>query len=169
MTAPAWFSSSHDPKLGPARRQFTLRHFFALTTVCCVALVVYTQVKRISRPTEFLDAAQRGDLVSLRRLLNLGVDVSHKDGWSTTALMMASVNGHAECVRHLVENGADPNERSRFNATPLIRAAESGSLETVKFLIENGADPSLTDSEGMTAVDRARKIGRQDIVDCIER
>ena len=132
-------------------RQFTLRHFFILIAICSVVAVGYTWVKRSSRSTDFLTAAQHGDVDRLQQLVRSGVDVHYRDGWQTTALMLSASHGRIECVRFLIENGADPNERARFNATPLIWAAESGRMEIVKFLTENGSLTSLTDDNGLSA------------------
>ena len=149
-------------------RQFKLRHIITLVAIFSVVAVGYTWIKRASRSTELLSAAQHGDVDRLRQLVRSGVDVHYRDGWQTTALMLSASHGRIECVRFLIENGADPNERARFNATPLIWAAESGRMEIVKLLTESGALTSLTDEDGLSAADHARQNGYNEIADFIE-
>lgn len=163
------FSSANDPRGAQHTRQFTLRHFFALVTICSVAAFGYTWFKRASAPTELLAAARIGDVDSLQQLVRSGVDIHYRDGWHTTALMVATSHGHTESVRFLIENGADPNERSRFNATPLICAAKSGRMAIVKYLIENGAVTSLTDENELTAADHARQNGFDELANFIDK
>jgi len=153
------FSSACDPRATLQTRQVTLRHLFALVVICSILVAGYSLVKRAIGPHEFLDAAQSGDIDSLRELARSGVDIHYRDGWHTTALMMAASHGQIECVQFLIDSGANPNERSRFNATPLIWAAESGYKEIAELLIENGAVPSLVDESGLTASDHARQNG----------
>lgn len=162
------FSSANDPRTTLHPRQFTLRHFFVLVAICSAAAFGYTWFKRAVGPTQFLTAAQSGDVESLRKLARSGVDIHYRDGWHTTALMMATSHGQIECVRFLIENGADPDERSRFNATPLIWAAESGKMEIVELLIENGAVTSLTDENGLTAADHARQNSHNELARFID-
>jgi ankyrin repeat protein len=52
-------------------------------------------------------ACRRGDIESLRALLDTGTDVAQTYLDGLTALMLASSHGHAECVRALVLAGAD--------------------------------------------------------------
>jgi ankyrin repeat protein len=53
------------------------------------------------------DAALDGRVDKLRRLVELGADVSAPDQYGGTALHEAAVTGHVEAMRVLVELGAD--------------------------------------------------------------
>lgn len=55
---------------------------------------------------DLIDAAQRGDISSVKSLLNKGADMNakNKNGW--TASMLASKNGHTEIVQLLKKAGA---------------------------------------------------------------
>eukprot|EP00731_Ephydatia_muelleri_P000708 Em0001g708a len=55
---------------------------------------------------ELRDAARRGDLEEMVRLLNQGADINGADKYGLTALMWASLRGHMDCVKELLEKGA---------------------------------------------------------------
>jgi len=43
---------------------------------------------------ELISAAEKGDIMELKRLLDRGADENAKDNSNTTALMIAAYNGH---------------------------------------------------------------------------
>jgi ankyrin repeat protein len=85
-------------------------------------------------------ASQRGDLATVKRLVEKGKDINSKEGSYCTPLHHASGNGHLKIVKFLVEKGADKDPKTYFKLTPLHLAAEKGYFEIVKFLVESGAD-----------------------------
>ena len=59
----------------------------------------------------------------------------------TTALWIASQNGHKEIVKLLLEKGADINvKQTATGATALLLASQNGRTDVVKLLLEKGAD-----------------------------
>ena len=48
-------------------------------------------------------AAERGDIVEVKRLIEDDADKEHEDGLESTALHHAAKNGHLEVVVYLVE------------------------------------------------------------------
>ena len=118
----------------------------------------------------FVDAAVRGDLGLVRRLLDTGVPVDARDADGDTALKGAAVAGELEVVRFLIERGADPNNRAGIlDSTPLICAAEMGHAGIVEFLLTQGADPTLNDKKGQTALMIADRNGHTQIVELLRR
>lgn len=97
-----------------------------------------------------LDGARAGDLDTVKRLLDQGLDPNTPDmrdtPWEVTPLMCASVGGHSEVVRTLLKAGAKvhlvnknvPGERS--GETALHYAAAGGHTNTAKLLLESKAD-----------------------------
>jgi hypothetical protein len=76
-------------------------------------------------------AARKGDLATVRKLLDEGVDVNTKFRYNATALSYAADRGFADIVKLLIERGADVNIRDTFyNATPLTWAAGPAQART---------------------------------------
>jgi hypothetical protein len=70
------------------------------------------------------EAARKGDVAAVRKLLDEGVDVNTKFRYGVTALAYACDRGHIELVKLLLERGADVNvEDTFYHATPLSWAA----------------------------------------------
>ncbi|KRZ68084.1 Ankyrin repeat domain-containing protein 29, partial [Trichinella papuae] len=87
------------------------------------------------------NSSSSGDVDTLQQVLNSGrVRIDCCDSEGTTALMLASAQGHFCCVRILVEAGADVNIRRKSGTTALFFAAEEGHLEIARFLLQSGFD-----------------------------
>jgi uncharacterized protein len=70
----------------------------------------------------------------------------------------------------LVERGADVNDRCPGDArTPLMIAADLGLADACRVLMRHGANPELRDHEGRTAMDIARALGHQRVLDAMQR
>ena len=116
-----------------------------------------------------MEAAKRGDLPLVKRLLDNGADVNAKvksrvypcsNGW--TALMYGS--NYPEVVELLLQKGADINARANDGNTALKSAALEGNAEVVKLLLEKGADINATTQHGNTALRTAAFEGNVDVV-----
>ncbi len=94
-----------------------------------------------SRDEELFEAARRGDVEAVGRLLAAGVDVNAKSRYGATALSFASDKGRTDVVRLLLERGADPNVKDTFyGATPLGWAVDHSFPEIALLLVQKGAD-----------------------------
>jgi ankyrin repeat protein len=89
---------------------------------------------------KLIDAAGSGDLDTVQRLLETGLDVNVKLKDGFTALMAAITSGHTEVVKALLTSGADSNLRDDHGMTPLMMAAGKGRIEIVNALIKGGAN-----------------------------
>jgi ankyrin repeat protein len=115
--------------------------------------------------TLLFPAALNGDLETLTRLLNRGVNVNLADRDRRTALMYASYNGHTELVRLMLVKGADINCRDINGRTALMFAASGPFPETVKLLLDNQAQPNIADyAEKFTALMYAAAEGQAEVV-----
>jgi len=95
-----------------------------------------------------------GDIGTVRRIVESGVDINKKYGNShETLLHTAALNNCLEIVKYLVESGADINQPDRWQFTPLHEAARVGSKKIVKYLLDNGADNTCKNIHEETAAD----------------
>ena len=90
-------------------------------------------------------ASAKGDIVTVKALLDQGTDVNEKGGGgllnNSNALDAASSGGHIEIVKLLLAKGANVNAASgNMDWTALSSAAWFGETDVVKILIERGAD-----------------------------
>ncbi len=97
-----------------------------------------------------IDAAQRGDVETVRKLLAAGTDVAATNDYGATALTYAADNGNVEILRLLIAAGADANHMDTFYKLPVVMwAAFNGHGEAVKLLVEHGADAARALRAGM--------------------
>jgi hypothetical protein len=144
------------PKKGPKRmksmssnRKLAIAIFVFTSAVIALLSLILSPILDHQR---LLDAAENGDLATVTKLLDKGIDINTKDGWSGTPMMYAAANGHTDIVALLLTRGVGINSISRLDRTPLMCAANGGHNETVKYLIEHGADLSMKDREEKTAL-----------------
>ena len=103
-------------------------------------------------PDPIIEAARRGDVVELERLLEQGADVNSARGDGMTALHFAAQQGYVEAVRILLQAGADVAAGTRIgHFTPLHLASRGGHVAVAESLLEAGADARApTTSSGST-------------------
>jgi ankyrin repeat protein len=113
---------------------------------------------------QLIDACKSGNnFAAVRKLLDDGVDVNWKNKEGDTALIWASVEGHAEVVKLLLDRGALTDLQRNGGATALMYASFFGHVECVRLLLERGADMSIKDRNGKTAKDDAIERGNDAI------
>ena len=66
---------------------------------------------------EWKQAARRGSIDELQRLVAGGADVDARDEHGQTALMLAAVEGHGHVVEWLVEHGAALDHAAKYQAS----------------------------------------------------
>ena len=90
--------------------------------------------KEPSVASQLVRAASTGDLSAVKALLDAGADVNCLNEGGQTALILASVMGHAEVVAHLIEAGADPQLRDHLNLTAVEWSIRRGFSDVTKLL-----------------------------------
>jgi ankyrin repeat protein len=111
-------------------------------------------------------AANKGDLETVRRLLDRGADIHSENG---SVLGGAAAYGHVEVVKFLLERGAD-NSLNAI-AMALMSACMQGHAATVEALLDNrrklNASESrfnLFDLKNVTALMLATKLGHLEVM-----
>jgi outer membrane protein assembly factor BamB len=109
-----------------------------------VVLAVFVSASSFAagpRDEELWDAAGRGDVATVRRLIEEGVDVNAKTRYGATALFFAADKAQLGVATLLLEKGADPNVKDTFyGATPLNWAMNHDATEVVLLLVQKGAN-----------------------------
>src|SRR3970040_1777020 len=109
------------------------------------------------------DAAQRGDVETVRTLLRQGADVNAAQGDGMTALHWAAQNGDVGMMRVLLYAGANVEATTRLGGyTPLHLAGREGAGEAVRVLLEGGSRPNAATSTGASAIHFAAAAGPPD-------
>ncbi len=89
---------------------------------------------------DFIDSAQKGDLIDVERCLDNGIDPDSVYESKMTALLQSSYYGRLQVVKMLIERGADINLMNKHQETALSVAIAGRNREVTKFIVENGAD-----------------------------
>ena len=120
------------------------------------------------------DAAWRGDVTTIRRLVKDGAAIDATDDQGATALYWAARGGHRlgphQCkgegalrpgvIEALLELGANPNVQDRrpkgmgraSGWTPLFVALHHEQFNSARVLLEHGADPNILSDQGMSVM-----------------
>lgn len=111
------------------------------------------------------DAAERGDLATVKKLVAEGVSVNAAQGDGMTALHWAADRGDSALTAVLLRAKANVRATTRIGAyTPLHIAARSGSPAVVRALLAAGSDVKTTTASGATALHFAAAAGNPDVV-----
>ena len=106
------------------------------------------------------DAAQRGDIATVRTLLRDGADVSAAQGDGMTALHWSALNGQLEIMNVLLYAGATTEPLTRVGRyTPLHLASSRGHAAAVSRLLEAGSKPGALTETGVQPLHLAAQAG----------
>ncbi|TDI33961.1 MAG: DUF3471 domain-containing protein, partial [Acidobacteria bacterium] len=87
------------------------------------------------------EAARGGDLATIKRLHEAGMDLNVRTSYGATALSYACDREQVEVVRYLVKSGAEVNVKDDFyDFTPLGWALFKKNVEIMKILMAAGAE-----------------------------
>ncbi len=111
-------------------------------------------------------AVQRGDIKTLKGMMQEGADITETDDIGNTLLFQAVQGQHVEAVRILIESGyIDVNHQNSGGYTALMWAVDRNNETIVKLLVENGADVNICmDDYGWNALFRAVQADKKGMV-----
>jgi ankyrin repeat protein len=116
------------------------------------------------------EAAMRGDLATVRALVQKGSDVNGAQNDGMTALHWAAMRGDSTLAALLLASRANTAATTRIGAyTPLHMAAENAQAAVVRALLRAKADARATTAEGITPLHLAAVGGDTAIVGAILR
>ena len=102
------------------------------------------------REPPLIQAAQRGDVAEIRRLISNGVNVNAADSSGFTALMAAAVDA-TDAVPDLLAAGANVDTKDYVEgATALTIACQRKNLQVIKALVNHGANVNAISKYGQT-------------------
>src|SRR5437764_10968488 len=112
-----------------------MRTRIILATLLTIVVVPCVGVMHAADRTSIADAAERGDVAAVRRLLTQAVDASTAQGDGMTALHWAAQHNDASLAALLLTAGANLRATTRLGGyTPLHLAAEAGAAAVIKAL-----------------------------------
>jgi len=123
-------------------------------SLICFSLILLIGCSK-SPTLRMIEAAEHGNIDSVRIMLEKGAKINERDKIGFTGLEMASLNGHINIVKLLLDNNAEINQINDSGWTPLMYAVMTGHIDIVGLLIDRGADPNLKSERGITALMRA--------------
>ena len=113
---------------------------------------------------KLIDAAGRGDLAEVDRLLDGGGSAGAVGAGGQTALVAAAWGNHVEVACRLIEAGADVNAKDDTEQSAYLIATSEGFLELLELTLAAGADVRSLDSFRGTGLIRAAERGHVEVV-----
>lgn len=117
---------------------------------------------------KLIDAARKGNLDLLKKLIAAGANVNHIGKQRVTALFMAAQENHTDVIQELIKANADVNYSLNFGPTrrltPLFFAIHHNNLKIVKEFIKAGANINYKLDDEFTCLYIAIKKNKSDIV-----
>ena len=104
------------------------------------AAIVALGVSGVAHAGPLFEAAGRGDLAVVEKLLGEGVEVDQRARNAETPLIAAALAGETATAEVLIVHGADIMAHNKGGLTPLHAAAYSGSVEVARLLLDHGAE-----------------------------
>ena len=99
-----------------------------------------------------IEATQRNDIATARRLIAAGTSVNAQDEKRDSAFLLAGAEGRLEILKLTLQAGADLKSTNRYGGTALIPACHHGHVETVRELLKTAIDVNHLNRLGWTAL-----------------
>jgi uncharacterized protein len=111
-----------------------------------------------------LEAAERGDLSVINRVISAGGSVNVADDMLRTPLLLAVANDRLEAVKMLLSEGANINAQAHDQDTPWLLAGARGRTEMLQLMLPKKPDLTLRNRYGGNALIPACHYGHVETV-----
>ena len=115
-------------------------------------------------PSPVADAAEKGDLATVKTLLAQKADANAPQADGATAIQWAAYTNNLALADILLKNGADVKQANHDGATALSLAAINGNAAMIEKLLQAGADPNERQPNGESALMLASRNGNVDAI-----
>ena len=113
---------------------------------------------------QLISASEKGDIATVKALLEKGVYIHAQDKDGKCALVAAAYKNRLEAVDVLIAAGADVNMKDNTLQSAYLIATSDGFVELLKKTLNAGADVHCTDSYNGTGLIRAADRGHEEII-----
>ncbi|HEM6629614.1 TPA: ankyrin repeat domain-containing protein [Citrobacter farmeri] len=118
----------------------------------------------ISLMTDYLMAAQQGDMKKLISCLEQGVDINTCNRQGQTAIILASLHKQYDCVAALISAGADINQQDQTCLNPFLLSCLNNDLTLLRLILPARPDLNRLTRFGGVGLTPACEKGHLDIV-----
>jgi ankyrin repeat protein len=112
-------------------------------------------------PTALYEAAEQGNINTVKHYLEQGVNPNVKSYGGYTPLHLALQKNRQDVTRLLISKGANVNAKSEYGETPLHSAANNSDM--AQLLITKGADVKAKNNSGDTPLHLALQHNNQNV------
>jgi len=114
--------------------------------------------------SEFLLAAQQGDVNALKACLENGVDINCTNRQGRTAITLASLNKQYEAVSFLISAGADIDKQDETCFNPFLLSCLNNDLTLLRIVLPANPDLNRLTRFGGVGITPASEKGHVEIV-----
>jgi len=113
---------------------------------------------------DFLIAAEQGQLDTLKKCLDNGIDINVTNRQGRTAIINASLNKHYECVSFLINAGADIDKQDQTCFNPFLLSCLNNDLTLLRLVLPANPNLDLLTRFGGVGITPASEKGHVEIV-----
>lgn len=123
-----------------------------LPWLAALLLVLSVKAEAQTLPQSILEAAERGDVPTIERLIATGTPIDATDAAKQTALLLAVRNNHLAVATRLIEAGANINAQAANQDTPWLLAGALGRTAMLRAMLPKGPDDKVRNRFGGNAL-----------------
>lgn len=117
--------------------------------------------------TDYLMAAQQGDVKKLTFCLEQGVDINTCNRQGQTAIILSSLHKKYDCVAALISAGADINQQDQTCLNPFLLSCLNNDLTLLRLILPASPDLNRLTRFGGVGLTPACEKGHLDIVNVL--